>query len=109
MLRNIDSLMILVLYVDDILITGIFASTIVVVRYILHDMFSMMDMGPLHLLLGIEISKYVSGIKISQDKHARGLLDRFHMTDCKFAYTPFLSISIEDGGDTPLVDTTLYQ
>jgi hypothetical protein len=32
------------------------------------------------------------------------------MTDCKSAPTPFLSgVRLEDGGDTPLVDSTLYR
>jgi hypothetical protein len=32
------------------------------------------------------------------------------MTDCKSAPTPFLSgVRLEDGGDTPLVDNTLYR
>ena len=32
------------------------------------------------------------------------------MTDCKSAPTPFLSeVKLEDGGDTPLVDNTLYR
>jgi hypothetical protein len=56
MLRTTNSLTILVLYVDDILITGSSASTIVVVKDILHDRFSMMDMGPLQFFLGLEIS-----------------------------------------------------
>ena len=32
------------------------------------------------------------------------------MTDCKSALTPFLSgFKLEDGGETPLVDNTLYR
>jgi hypothetical protein len=32
------------------------------------------------------------------------------MTDCKSTPTPFLSgVILEDGGDTPLVDSTLYR
>jgi hypothetical protein len=32
------------------------------------------------------------------------------MTDCKSTLTPFLSgVRLEDGGDTPLVDNTLYR
>jgi hypothetical protein len=72
--------MILVLYFDDILIIGSFASTISLVKDIFHDMFSMMDMGPLHFFLGLEISQDASGIKLSQAKYVRDLLDRFHMT-----------------------------
>jgi hypothetical protein len=110
MLRTTDSVIILVLYVDDFLIIGSSASTISLVKYILHDRFSMMDMGPLHLFLGIEINHDAFRIKISQAKYVRDLLDRFHMTDCKSTPTPFLfGIRLEDGGDTPLVDSTLYR
>jgi hypothetical protein len=56
MLRMVDSLLLLVLYVDDLLITGCSTSTIVAVKRILHDRFLMMDMGLLHFFLGLEIS-----------------------------------------------------
>ena len=109
MLRTHDSLLILVLYVDDLLITGSSASAIATVKRALHDRFLMTDMGPLHFFLGLEISQDATGIKLSQAKYARDLLERFHMTDCKPAPTPFLSgVHLEDGGDTPLVDNTLY-
>jgi hypothetical protein len=45
-LRTIDSLMILVLYVDDILNIANSSSAIVVVKDIFHDSFSMTYMGP---------------------------------------------------------------
>jgi hypothetical protein len=111
MLRTIDSLLILVLYVDDLLITGSSASTIVAVKDILHDRFSMIDMGPLHFFLGLEISQDASGIKLSQTKYVRDLLVRFHMTDCKFATTPFLSgvilrmAGIHHWWTTPCIDS----
>ena len=91
MLRTHDSLLILVLYVDDLLITGSSASAIATVKRALHDRFLMTDMGPLHFFLGLEISQNATGIKLSQAKYARDLLERFRMTDCKPAPTPFLS------------------
>jgi hypothetical protein len=70
----------------------------------------MMDMGLLHFFLGLKISQDASGIKLSQAKYARDLLEIFHMIDCKFSLTPFLSgFKLEDGGETPLVDSTLYR
>jgi hypothetical protein len=68
MLRMVDSLLLLVLYVDDLLITGFSTSTIVAVKRILHDRFLMTDMGPLHFFLGIKISQDASDIKFSQAK-----------------------------------------
>eukprot|EP00253_Pinus_taeda_P016828 PITA_16828 len=110
MLRTHDSLLILVLYVDDLLITGSSASAIATVKRALHDRFLMTDMGPLHFFFGLEISQDATGIKLSQAKYARDLLEIFRMADCKPAPTPFLfGVRLEDGGDTPLVDSTLYR
>jgi hypothetical protein len=110
MLKTVDSLLLLVLYVDDLLVTGCLTSVIVAVKKIMHDKFLMTDMGPLHFFLGVEIIQDASGIKLFQAKYARDLLKRFHMTDCKFSSTLFLSrVRLEDGGDTPLVDNTLYR
>jgi hypothetical protein len=110
MLRTDDSPLLLVLYVDDLLITGWSNSTIVIVKRIMYDRFLMMDMDLLYFFLGLEISQDASGIKLSQDKYARDLLERFHMIDCKSTLNPFLSgFQLEDGGDTPLVDRTLYK
>eukprot|EP00253_Pinus_taeda_P007816 PITA_07816 len=68
MLRTHDSLLILVLYVDDLLITSSLASAIAAVKSALHGRFLMMDMGPLHFFLGLEISQDATGIKLSQAK-----------------------------------------
>jgi hypothetical protein len=70
MLMTVDSLLLLVLYVNDLLITGCSTSAIAVVKRILHDKILMMDMGPLHFFLGLEISQDASGIKLSQAKYA---------------------------------------
>jgi hypothetical protein len=61
-LRTVDSLLLLVLYVDDLMITGCSTSVIGAVKRILHDMFLMTDMGPLHFFLGLEIIQDALGI-----------------------------------------------
>ena len=65
MLRMVDSLLLLVMNVDDFLITNFSTSMIYAVKRILHDRFLMMDMGPLHFFLGLEINQDASGITIS--------------------------------------------
>jgi hypothetical protein len=57
MLRTVDPLLLLAFYFDDFLITSCSTSAIVVVKMILHDRFFMMNMGLLHLFLGIDISQ----------------------------------------------------
>ena len=64
-LRMPNSLLLLLLYVDDLLITGYSTSAIATVKRILHDRFLMMDMGPLYFFLGLEISQDASSIKLS--------------------------------------------
>jgi hypothetical protein len=70
MLRTVDSLLLLVLYVNDLLIIDRSTSVIVAVKRILHDMFLMTDMGLLHFFLGLEINQEASSIKLSQAKYA---------------------------------------
>jgi hypothetical protein len=110
MIRTTDSVLLLILYVDDLLINGCSTLVIAAVKRILHDRFLMMDMGPLIFFLGLEISQDALGTKLSQAKYARDLLESFHMKDWKFDLTPFLSgVKLEDGVETPLVDSTLYR
>jgi hypothetical protein len=110
MLRMADSLLLLVLYVDDLLIIGCWSLVIAAVKRILHDRFLMTHMGLLHFFLGLEIIQDASDIKLSQAKYARDLLEIFHMTDYKSASTPFLSkVKLEDGGHNPLVYIKLYK
>lgn len=102
--------MILVLYVDDLIITGSTTSIISRVKSTLHDRFAMTDLGLLHYFLGIEISQSPFEITLSQPKYALDLLARFHMADCKPAPTPFLSgVKLEAQCSSPPVDATLYR
>jgi hypothetical protein len=89
-LKTVDSLLLLVLYVDDLVITDFSTSAIVEVKRILHDKFLMTDMGLLHFFLGLKISLDAYGIELSQAKHARDILEIFHVTEFKSAQTPFL-------------------
>jgi hypothetical protein len=55
MLRHTDTLLLIVLYVDDLLIIGSSVYSIAAVKSALHDRFAMTDMGLLHYFLGLEI------------------------------------------------------
>jgi hypothetical protein len=74
--------------VENLLITDNSVLVIVSVKSILQEKFLMKDMGPIHVFIGLMINQYDSRIKLSQDKYARDLMERFHMTDCKSAPTP---------------------
>jgi hypothetical protein len=76
MVRITDSLLLLVLYVDDLLITGFSTSVMLTVKRILYDQLLCMDMGPLHFFLELEINQDASGIKLSHE----------HMHDISSSY-----------------------
>lgn len=47
---------------------------------------------------------------MTQSKYAKDILVIFQMTDCKPVAKPFLfGVKLEDGGNTPLVDCTMYR
>ena len=69
MLRTNDSLLLLVLYVDDLLIIGCSTSVIAAVKRILHDKFLMTNMGPLNFFLGLDINQDASDIKLFQARY----------------------------------------
>jgi ATP-binding cassette subfamily B (MDR/TAP) protein 1 len=57
--------LIIVLYVDDLLITGSFIQKLGSVKVALHNAFSMSDLGLLKQFLGLEIDQTVDGIIVS--------------------------------------------
>ena len=77
-------LMIIVLYVDDLLITGSSRDEITSLKGAMNQAFSMID-------LGLEIAQTKAGIKVHQSKYALDFLNKFRMKDCKPSKTPFLS------------------
>jgi hypothetical protein len=77
----------LLLYVDDMIITGDDPKYIAFVKARLSDQFFMSDLGPLRYFLGIEIST-PEGFFLSQKKYIQDLFDRASLTDHRTAKTP---------------------
>lgn len=99
----------LLIYVDDILVTGNNPSHIVTLIKNLGIRFSMKDLGPVHYFLGREVVRTPSGLSLSQQKYATDLLHRTKMHDAKPVPTPAVSgrrLSLQDGD--PLPDPTEY-
>ena len=61
--------LIIVLYVDDLLITGSTVSSILVIKTALHDAFEMSDLGLLKQFLGLEIVQNSDGIMVTQSQY----------------------------------------
>ena len=70
--------MIIVLYVDDLIITGN-EDHIKQVKGELQAGFKMTDLGTLHYNLGFEVTQHPNNIFLSQTKYAIDLLKKFGM------------------------------
>jgi hypothetical protein len=84
---NSDTL-ILLLYVDDILLTGSSVPLVMHLIQLLSSEFAMKDLGPIHHFLGIEITHTFEGLHLSQSHYALTILERAGMVDCKPMSTP---------------------
>ena len=85
-----SSFTIIALYVDDLLILGNSKTTIADLKLDLRKRFEMKDMGPVSVMLGIEISRDRTNRKIfiSQKEYIAEVLKRFEMQECRSVSTP---------------------
>ena len=79
--------MILLLYVDDLFVTGM-DGLIVDIKRKLATEFEMKDLGMMHYFLGMEVWQNADGISLGQGKYVVEILKRFRMMDCKYISTP---------------------
>lgn len=82
------SLIILVVYVDDILVTGSDSSLLTQFIHHMHTVFSMKELGPVSYFLGISVQSLPHGYFLSQAKYATELLYKSGLTNCKPCSTP---------------------
>ncbi|KAG8495046.1 hypothetical protein CXB51_012729 [Gossypium anomalum] len=83
-----DKIVVLLVYVDDLLITGNDIGMIDELKRVLHSSFKMKDLGELKFFLGIEIARSNSGIVLSQRKYALELISDAGFGEAKPASTP---------------------
>jgi hypothetical protein len=97
----------LLLYVDDIIITGNDSSTITTIISQLSTAFELKDLGPLRYFLGLQIDYTKGGFFVHQRKYLTDLLTKFHMIDSKAAPTPIvLTPALTPSDDDVLPDPT---
>ena len=102
-------LMILLLYVDDLLLTGEY-KPIKECKKNFATEFEMKDLGMMHYFLGLKVWQYPDHIFLNQGKYALEILKIFGMIDCK-AMNTLMTINSkllnDDSSET--VDATLYR
>ncbi|KAM0996393.1 hypothetical protein ACFX2C_006406 [Malus domestica] len=105
-----SDIVVLLLYVDDIIVTGNTSLGISHVISALTTEFDIKDLGPLHYFLGIQITKTATGLFLSQQKYVQDLLTKTEMLDSKACDTPCLPYTrlLKDDGD-PYNNPMLYR
>ena len=89
----------LIIYVDDMIITGDDNEEIIELQEHLAKEFEMKNLGGLKYFLGIEVARSKHGIFLSQRKYILDLLAETGMLECKPADTPIAQnekLSIHD-------------
>ena len=99
----------IIVYLDDIIITGPNLTQINQFIQSLSSRFLLKDLGPLSYFLGIEVIPHNHGLFLSQSKYIHDILQRANMLDSKPASTPMTShplLLLNHG--TPLSNPTTY-
>ena len=109
-LHSSDITIYLLVYVDDIIITG--TNTNIIQRYInlLAQRFSIKDLGVLSYFLGIEVLTTPSGVLLTQRHYISDLLARTKMSSAKLVATPLVTdenLTLHSG--TTLTNCTEYR
>ena len=86
--RRMSKVVVLIVYVDDIVITGDDQEEIVHLKHHLAREFEVKDLGHLRYFLGIEVSRGTKGMFLSQRKYVLDLLQEAGMLGCRPATTP---------------------
>nr|XP_016455761.1 PREDICTED: uncharacterized mitochondrial protein AtMg00810-like [Nicotiana tabacum] len=81
-------IVIILVYVDDLLITGSSISLVEEAKHTLYNNFKVKDLGELRYFLGIEVMRSDQGILLNQQKYALELISSTGLTAAKPASTP---------------------
>ena len=97
-------------YVDDIIVTGPCSLTVSKFITNLAIRFSLKDLGDLDYFLGVEVQQCSHGLFLSQRKYIADLLDRAAMSDCKPVSSPLdINVKLTLGAGTALDNPTEYR
>jgi hypothetical protein len=99
----------LLLYADDMLITGDDPDHISQVKHF-SEHFKMSDLGPLGYFIGIEVLQSTKGYYLSQSKYTQDLIARSGLSDNRTAATPMdIHLQLYPNDGSPLKDPSRYR
>ena len=88
--HKVGKVTMLLVYVDDMIITGNDDEEITKLQKELATEFEMKNLGGLKYFLGIEVSRSKQGIFLSQRKYVLDILTKVGMLECKLVDTPIV-------------------
>ncbi|KAL0402265.1 UNVERIFIED_CONTAM: Retrovirus-related Pol polyprotein from transposon RE1 [Sesamum latifolium] len=103
-------LAVVLVYVDDLIITGDYEEEVLQTKENLSVRFQMKELGHLKHFLGLEVDLCETGMFLHQQKYSRDLLKKFGMLKCKSISTPVephAKMCAHEGQD--LEDATMYR
>jgi len=103
-------IVVIVIYVDDLIITRDSDADISDLKKLLKQKFEMKDLGELHYVLNIEVIQFPKGIWLLQRQYAFNKLSEYGMTGCKPISIPLkqnVKLSANEGN--LVEDTTMYR
>ena len=96
-------LLILAIHIDDCILTGSSPELIFQYKSKLNDCYALTDLGPIHWLLGIKITRDRSArtISLSQTSYIDSIVSRFGLSDAKSYSTPMVPGIIHSRNECP--------
>ncbi|KAL0332894.1 UNVERIFIED_CONTAM: Retrovirus-related Pol polyprotein from transposon RE1 [Sesamum calycinum] len=108
--QSAAGILILLVYVDDVLLTGPSEVEIAEVKHFLDSKFTIKDLGPAHYFLGLENTRCTAGTSITQHKYVRDIIQDSGLTTCKPANTPLpIGVNLSAHHTDPLPDPGPYR
>nr|KYP37487.1 hypothetical protein KK1_041318 [Cajanus cajan] len=100
----------LLVYVDNIILTGNDKEEIDRIKQALDDTFKIKDLGNLRYFLGLEVARSKKGITVNQRKYALELLSEAGLLACKPASTPIDNVAkLSSTKGEPFRDVLAYR
>jgi len=100
----------LIVYVDDIILTGNSTDEMAHIKHVLHSNFCIKDLGILKYFLGIKVAHSETGIYLCQRRYCLDLIRDLGLSDCKPCSTPMdNSLRLHQDDSELLTDVLSYR
>ena len=108
-LRGTNHITFLLIYVDDIIVTGSNNKFLETFINQLNVAFSLKDLGHIHYFMGLEVHRNGSGMYLKQTKYIRDMLKKFNMEKATACPTPMVTGRQFIVEGEPMSNPTLYR